>query len=689
MKIWRGSGTIVLFFALQAAAPLFAAQTVLLVAGERPPYLGANLPQGGYVAELVTLAFKRQGYPVKFEFVTWARAGLQAAKGDADGMLASGPENSGLADAAFAYSKRFPGGISGFLKKKSLKFSLPAQALKKPDLLFQSLAPYKVGAVRGGVSVAGFEAATTFAKEWALDDLKNLDALARGQVQLALVDQYTAVDLMVSQRPNLIGQLEFMRPALAQNDYYLAFSKRAPQHQQLLKAFNAGLAELEKDGTLEKIMNKHGLFAPKTSRHGKTVLTIGTVNNSDMQVMQKLSSAFEKQHPQIALDWRVLDENTLRLRLLSDLAISDGQFDIMTIGTYELPIWARRGWLAPVQPLAASYEVDDLLPTVKKHLSYQGQLYALPFYAESIMTYYRKDLFAKTALAMPAQPSYQDIAGFAARIHDPAKQVYGICLRGKPGWGENMALIGTLVHAHGGRWFDMQWHPELASAQWNSTLTLYAGLLEKYGPPHPEQNGFNENLALFSSGHCGIWIDATVAAGMLFDAKRSQVSAQLGYAPAPVASNRKGSAWLWSWALALPNSSPHKAEARQFIAWATSKSYIQSVAATLGWVGVPPGTRTSTYANPNYLKAAPFARFVLNAIENADSADSTNSSNSGAAAKPYTGVQYISIPEFQVIGDEMGLEVAKVLRGEQSVDKALKRSQNFATDQMKKSGYFP
>lgn len=683
MKTQPGPGIIVLVFVLLTTARVFAADTVLLVVGERPPYLGASLPQGGYAAELVSEAFKRKGHPVKFEFVTWARAGLQAAKGDADGMLASEPENVALTDATFVYSKRFPGGTSGLLKKKSLVFSYPAQALQKSDLLFQSLAPYRIGAVRGGVSLPGFEAATALKKEWFSDDLKSLDALERDQVQLALVDQYTAVDLMVSQRPQLIGQLEFMRPALARNDFYLAFSKRVKQHQQLLKAFNAGLIELEQDGTLEKIMNKHGLFVPKKSAQSKVLLTIGTVNNSDMKVMQELSKAFEKQYPQIALDWRVLDENTLRLRLLSDLAISDGQFDVMTIGTYELPIWAKRGWLAPMQPLAASYEVDDLLPTVRKHLSYQGQLYALPFYAESIMTYYRKDLFAKAGLAMPAQPSYQDILQFAAKIHDPGQDVYGICLRGKPGWGENMALIGTLVHAHGGRWFDLQWRPELTAPVWNTTLAFYAELLGKYGPPHADKNGFNENLALFSGGHCGIWIDATVAAGMLFDAKRSQVSAQLGYAPAPIAASQKGSAWLWSWALAVPNSSTHKTEARQFIAWATSKAYIQNVANALGWVAVPPGTRSSSYANPNYLKAAPFARFVLSAIENADSTDN------GSAAKPYIGVQYISIPEFQVIGDELGLEIAKVLRGEQTVEKALKRSQNFATDQMKKSGYAP
>lgn len=663
-------------FALLGGATLHAAETVVLASGERPPYLGAALPDGGYAAELVTEAFKRKGIRVKLGFYTWARAKLQATQGNVDGILSS---ESGSGNEDFALSTRFPGGTTGLLKKKSLAFSYRAQDLQQPAALLKSMAGYKLGMVRDGVSVPAFEAATN--KELAVDELGNLAMLERDKIQLALVDKYTAADIMVSQRPRLIGQLEFMTPPLAQSDFYLAFPKRNKNYLHFLKAFNAGLAELRKDGTLEQIMNKHGLFMPEQMRRNKVQLTIGTVNNSDMFVMQGLAQEFEKQYPDIALSWRVLDETTLRLRLLSDLAISDGQFDVMTIGTYELPIWAGRGWLAPLQPLPDSYGVDDLLPTVRKHLSYQGQLYALPFYAESMMTYFRKDLFTRAGLSMPAKPSYQDIMTFAAKLHRPADGVYGICLRGKPGWGENMAVIGTLVHAHGGRWFDQQWRPELTSPIWQTTVAFYAELLGKYGPPNADKNGFNENLALFSGGHCAIWIDATVAAGMLFDPKRSTISAQLGYAPAPYATAASGSAWLWSWALAIPNSSKHQKEARQFITWATSKVYLQSVAAKHGWIAVPPGTRTSTYTDPRYLKAAPFASFVLNAIESADSMDSS------AAPRPYVSIQYVSIPEFQVIGDNTGLEIAKMLRGEQSVDKTLKRAQNFAAEQMKNSGH--
>jgi sorbitol/mannitol transport system substrate-binding protein len=667
--------TTTLIVSVLGAAPLHADNTLVVMSGERPPYVGAALPEGGYVPELLNAVFQRSGYQVKLQFSTWARAKVQTAQGEAAAMIASDCQDGGAPD--FVYSNRFFGGTTGLLKNRSLALLYSAADLQRPATLFKSMAHLRFGAVPDGVSFPAFEQAANLNKEWPVSDLKNLDLLDQGRIQLALIDKYAAADLMVSQRPHLIGQLEFMTPPLAQSEFCLAFPTRLKHHAQLRDAFNAGLAQSRRDGTLERIMNRHGLFPARRARTGKVQLIVGTVNNADMIVMQRLAKQFETRHPHIELVWRVLDENTLRMRLISDLAIADGQFDVMTIGTYELPIWAQRGWIAPIKDLPAQYALDDLLPTVRRHLSHEGQLYALPFYAESAMTYYRKDLFAKAGISMPVHPRYADIAAFAAKLHKPAQGVYGICLRGKPGWGENMALIGTLMRAHGGNWFDQQGRPELSSPVWNASVTLYANLLGKYGPPDADRNGFNENLALFSQGRCAIWIDATVAAGMLFDARRSKVAGQLGFAAAPVAAANPGGAWLWSWALAIPRSSQHRAEAQQFIAWATSPHYIALVAQQYGWVAVPPGTRQSTYTNPHYRKAAPFASFVLEALDPVGPNGSTRQLSAG---------QYVSIPQFQAIGDRTGQEIAKVLRREQSVDIALKRAQNFALEQMQNAG---
>lgn len=412
----------------------------------------------------------------------------------------------------------------------------------------------------------------------------------------------------------------------------------------------------------------------------KTRLTIATVNNGDMITMQGLSRKFEEANPDIQLRWVVLEENVLRQRVTTDVASHGGQFDVLTIGSYETPIWARRDWLKPLN-LPASYDVNDLLKPVREGLSNNGKLYAVPFYGESSMLYYRKDLFQKAGITVPDQPTYPQVREWASKIHNPKNGVYGMCARGKPGWGENMAFLSTLVNTYGGQWFDMKWNPTINTPAWKEAISYYVDLMQKYGPPGASSNGFNENLALFSTGKCGMWVDATVAAGLLSNPKESKVYDKVGFARAPIEKYPNGSNWLWAWALAIPKTSKSPAAAQRFIAWATSKDYIQLVANQNGWVAVPPGTRMSTYENPNYQKAAPFASIVLRSIQ---SADITHPS---AQPTPYKGVQYVDIPEFQAIGSSVGQTISAALAGSTSVDQALQQSQHSTERFMKHTGY--
>ncbi|MBZ0228655.1 MAG: sugar ABC transporter substrate-binding protein [Bauldia sp.] len=410
-------------------------------------------------------------------------------------------------------------------------------------------------------------------------------------------------------------------------------------------------------------------------------LTIATVNNSDMIIMQKLSPKFEDATG-IKLNWVVLEENVLRQRVTTDIATGSGQFDIITIGAYETPIWGKQGWLVALDDLGDDYDYGDLIPQVISGLSADGKLYAVPFYAESSFTFYRKDLFDAAGLAMPDKPTYDQIAGFADKLTDKSKDQYGICLRGKPGWGENMAFVGTMVNAFGGRWFDMEWKPQLTSDAWKQAVTWYVDVMNKDGPPGATANGHNENRALFATGHCAMWIDATSAAGYIYNPKESQVADKTAFTASPITDkNPNASGWSWSWALALPASTKKADAAKQFVKWATSKDYIQMVGETEGWVSAPPGTRKSTYANPKYIAAAPFAETVLKAIETTDPAHPT------VEPVPYTGVQFVAIPEFQGIGTQVGQSVAAALGGQQTIDQALAAGQSATERTMKQAGY--
>ena len=409
-------------------------------------------------------------------------------------------------------------------------------------------------------------------------------------------------------------------------------------------------------------------------------ITIATVNNSDMIIMQKLSPQWEEATGH-ELEWVILEENVLRQRVTTDIATGGGQFDIITIGAYETPIWGAQDWLVGLSDLGDDYNYDDLFEPVANGLSANGTLYAVPFYAESSFTFYRTDLFEQAGLEMPENPTYQQFAQFAEALHDPDNQTYGVCLRGKPGWGENMAFVGTLVNTFGGRWFDLDWNPQLNSPEWAEAVNFYVDLMNNYGPPGASSNGHNENRALFASGNCGMWVDATSAAGYIFNPNESKVAEVTGFTNAPTAVTPNGAGWAWAWALAIPASSQKADIAKDFLKWSTSADYVALVGESEGWVSAPPGTRKSTYERSEYVDAAPFANFVLDAILKADPANPTKD------PVPYTGVQFVAIPEFQAIGTQVGQMVAAALSGQMSVDEALASAQAATEKTMKQAGY--
>jgi sorbitol/mannitol transport system substrate-binding protein len=415
--------------------------------------------------------------------------------------------------------------------------------------------------------------------------------------------------------------------------------------------------------------------------HAATELVVATVNNGHMIEMQKLTKFFEQAHPDIKIKWVTLEEGTLRQRVTTDIATKGGQFDVMTIGMYETPIWAKKGWIIPIATDAA-YDVDDLLPAMRNGLSADGKLYASPFYGESSMLMYRKDLADKVGFKMPDQPTWVQVKELADKINDPKGGVYGMCLRGKPGWGDNMALLTTMVNTNGGQWFDMSWKPQIDTKPWHDAISFYVDLMKKDGPPGASANSFNENLALFNEGKCGMWVDATIAASFVSDPKQSKVADKVAFAQAPTAVTPKGANWLWAWALAIPAGSQKVDAAQTFIKWATSKDYIKLVAKEEGWGSVPTGTRKSTYDNPDFLKAARFATAEKKAIDTANANDST------LPKSPYVGVQYAAIPEFQAIGVAVGQQMSAALSGKVTVDQALKTSQTAAEREMKKGGYY-
>jgi sorbitol/mannitol transport system substrate-binding protein len=431
--------------------------------------------------------------------------------------------------------------------------------------------------------------------------------------------------------------------------------------------------------TLRALLGATAAVCLGTAVFAETTITVATVNNGDMIRMQGLMDDFYAKNPDIKVEWVTLEENELRQRVTTDIATKGGQFDVLTIGTYEVPIWGKQGWLVSLNDLPADYDVDDLLPAIRGGLTVDGTLYAAPFYGESSMVMYRTDLMEKAGLKMPEAPTWADIKAAAAAMTDKDAGVYGICLRGKAGWGENMAFLTAMSNSFGAKWFDMDWKPQFDGQPWKDTLTFYLDLMNNYGPPGASNNGFNENLALFQQGKCGMWIDATVAASFV-TGKDSTVADKVGFALAPDTGLGKRGNWLWAWSLGIPAGTQKADAAKAFVNWATNKDYLALVASKEGWANVPPGTRTSLYENPEYAKI-PFAKMTLDSINAADPTKPT------VDPVPYVGVQFVAIPEFQGIGTAVGQQFSAVLAGTTSLEDGLAAAQDLTTREMTKAGY--
>jgi sorbitol/mannitol transport system substrate-binding protein len=418
-----------------------------------------------------------------------------------------------------------------------------------------------------------------------------------------------------------------------------------------------------------------GTSAGSNSNSG--TITVAVVSNPLItgQMIPLTTSNFEKRYPGIKVKYATYTEGDLRAAIQKDVSTHSNSFNVIMIGPYEAPLFAKDGWLTNLstQYIAKdpSYDASDLLPPIAKSLSYKGDLYAVPFYGESSMLYYRKDLFAKAGLTMPAHPTWAQVQGFAAKLNQPGK-VAGICLRGLAGWGDNMAALDTVVNTYGGEWFNMKWQPQLTSPAFENAASFYVNLVRKYGEPGASADSFNQLLTLYGQGKCAMWYDATVAATSITTTYPS-IAAQTGYAFAPV-DKTKSSGWLWTWSLGIPAGVANEGAAWKFVSWATSKQYDSLVAAKYGWAAVPPGTRTSLYDNPSYLAAAKaFAPITIASI------DGTDPDHPTVNPVPYVGVQYVDIPQFESLGLAVGQQIAGAIAGTESVKQALQTSQSDAS----------
>ena len=410
---------------------------------------------------------------------------------------------------------------------------------------------------------------------------------------------------------------------------------------------------------------------------GNAPVNVLMVGNPQMEDIQQLTADNFTKETGIKVNFTILPENELRDKVTQEIATSAGQYDVATVGAYEVPIWQGNDWLTDMTPYLdkdTAFAKDDMIDPILEAVSVEGKAYAVPFYGESSFLMYRKDVFEKEGLEMPERPTWDQVADLAAKVDGAQSGMKGICLRGLPGWGEVFAPLTTVVNTFGGTWFTQDWQAQVNGPEFTAATKFYVDLVREHGEAGASQAGFTECLQAMSQSKVAMWYDATSAAGTIEDAKKSDVAGKIGYAYAPV-KETENSGWLWTWAWAMPKTTKNADNAAKFMLWASSKEYEELVGTQLGWSRVPSGKRESTYSNAEYVKTAEaFADITLKSIQGADP------KNPGVQPRPTVGVQYVTIPEFADLGTKVSQEVSSAIAGKTTVEKALADGQKLAEE---------
>ena len=406
-----------------------------------------------------------------------------------------------------------------------------------------------------------------------------------------------------------------------------------------------------------------------------TSISVVMVNNPQMIDLQQLTAEHFTAETGITVNFTVLPENDVRDKISQEFSSQAGQYDVASISNFEIPIYARSGWVAPMDDfIAADPEFDQgdiLAPMAASMTAEDGQIYGQPFYGESSFLMYRKDVLEAAGITMPAQPTWQQVADIAAQVDGAQPGMKGICLRGQPGWGQLFAPLTTVVNTFGGTWFTEDWQAQVNAPEFVQATEFYVDLVQTHGENGAPQAGFTECLNHMTQGNVAMWYDATSAAGSL-EAADSPVAGKIGYAPAPVVQT-DSSGWLYAWAWGIQQASQKQDAAWQFVSWASSKEYEELVGAELGWSRAPAGKRSSTYDNPNYLaESEAFAESTRIAIESADP------TNPGVQPRPAPGIQFVDIPEFPDLGTQVSIDVSAAIAGQVTVQEALDKGQQLA-----------
>ena len=296
---------------------------------------------------------------------------------------------------------------------------------------------------------------------------------------------------------------------------------------------------------------------------GENAVSVLMVNNPQMVDLQKLTADNFTKQTGITVNYTVLPENDVRDKISQEFSSQAGQYDVASLSNFEIPIYAKNGWVAPMDDFiakdAAFNQADILKPMTTSLTAEDGKVYGEPFYGESSFLMYRKDVFEAKGITMPDKPTWQQVADIAAKVDGAQPNMKGICLRGQPGWGQVFAPLTTVVNTFGGTWFEKDWTAKVNAPEFKEATNFYVNLVKAHGENGAPQAGFTECLNAMVSratSRCG-----TTRPPRRARSRPTTRRSRARSVTSPRRSNKtQSSGWLYTWAWAIQKASKKQDE---------------------------------------------------------------------------------------------------------------------------------
>ena len=249
MKRLRGLRAPVLaaLLLVLTSVPLWGKDTVRLGIGEMPPYFSARLPGYGFLARVIAESFARQGVEVRFVFVPWNRALVNAASGSLDGT--PGWFRTPEREATYLLCDPLILDSQSFFHLKTLPFRWASLG---------DLRGVTLGGTRGYSYGREVDAAIREGRlrvDWSGSDEANFRKLLGGRIRVFPMNTRVGLDLLRREfSPDVAASVTYHPKPLREEPLFLLLTRRNPRSEERLRRFNQGLKELKASGRYDELV---------------------------------------------------------------------------------------------------------------------------------------------------------------------------------------------------------------------------------------------------------------------------------------------------------------------------------------------------------------------------------------------------------------------------------------------------